>query len=98
MSSNAITLRGLLEKTIDEHLAEQQLAKTHEFFEALRPAVSKREDAIFGYIVGWTMATVYGLYTRIVNRDFTQEEINEVAETIIRRSLEIRHRIMETST
>jgi hypothetical protein len=98
MSSNVITLRGLLEKTIDEQLTEQPLATAHELFEALRPAVSKREDAIFGYIVGWTTATVYSLYTRIVNRPFTQEEINEVAGTITRRSLEIKHRIMETST
>jgi len=98
MSSNAITLRGLLEKIIDEQLAEQKLAKAHELFEALRPAVSKREDAIFGYIVGWATATTFDLFTKIVNRPFTQEEIDEVAGTITRRSLEIKHRIMETST
>ncbi len=98
MSYSAITLRGLLEKIIDEQLTEQCLAKTHELFEAFRPAVSKREDAVFGYIVGWVSATIFDLFTKIVNRAFTQEEIDEVAETITRRSLEIKHRIMETST
>jgi hypothetical protein len=98
MSSNAITLRGLLEKMIDDQLSEQRLVRTHQVFEALRPAVSKREDAIFGYIIGWTTASIFDLFTKLVNRPFTDEEMNEVVETIRRRSLEIRNRIMETST
>lgn len=98
MSSNIIILRGLLEKIIDERLTEQFLTKAHDFFEKLRPAVSKREDAIFGYIIGETIARSFASFTKTVNRDFTEEEIDEVFNIIERRSLEIRRRIMETST
>ena len=98
MSFDLVTLRGLVEKIIDEQLAKENLANMHAMFEALKPAVKNRDDAIFGYIIGWSTASIYRMVTAILNRGLTQEEINEVAGTVTRRSLEIKHKIMETFT
>lgn len=98
MSVDIITLRGYLEKMIDLQLSKENLVSMHTMFEALRPAVSNRESAIFGYIVGRLVASVWSVIYTIAKRELTQEETKEVVETILRRSLEIRNRIMETST
>ena len=52
MSINIITLRGIVETTIDLHLDKKSLLNTHKFFEALKPAISNRLDAVFGFVVG----------------------------------------------
>lgn len=98
MSFDLATLRGIVEKTIDMQITNENLASMHTLFEALGPAVKNREDAIFGYILGWTTASIHQLVTTIVDRGLNQKEIEEVAGTITMRSSEIKHKIMETFT
>ena len=79
-------------------LSKENLVSMHTMFEALRPAVSNRESAIFGYIVGFLISSAWQLVHTVAKRTLTQEEIHEVTSIILRRGLEIRSKIMETST
>ena len=87
-----------MEKIIDRQLNKQNLAITHKLFEAMKPAVSNRVDAVLGYILGWVYADTFNLFTSILKREPKQEEINEVGNAISKRLLEIKGRINETFT
>ena len=98
MSIDIVTFRGLIEKNIDFQLERDNLANMHTIFEELRPAIANRESAIFGYIVGFLISSAWQLVHTVAKRTLTQEEIHEVTSIILRRGLEIRSKIMETST
>ena len=93
-----VVVRGLVEKMIDQQLSKQNLALMHKMFEALRPAVKNREDAIFGYIVGWTGASITQIISIILKRSPTQEENEEIVKALHTRIFEIKSRIHETFT
>ena len=46
MNIDMMTLRGFAEQTIDTLLGGENLTSMHEVFEAFKPAVKSREDAI----------------------------------------------------
>jgi len=97
MSFNLQFLRGYVEKLLDNQLTNEELGTSHNFFEVLKPAVKNREDAIFGYVIGFVFGQVNNLFL-LVGRKPTQEEIEEISKAFTKRFLEIRSRINETFT
>ena len=93
-----VVIRGVVEKIIDQQLTEENLALMHTLFESLRPAVKNREDAIFGYIIGWTSASILQTIVIILKRNPTQEEYQEIVNALHTRILTIKSRIHETFT
>ena len=98
MSFDLVILRGMVEKIIDTQLDKKNLANTHRFFEVLKPVVSNRVDAVFGYIVGQIHGNCSGLFSSLLKREATQEEVDEIANAIIKRFFEIKSKINETFT
>ena len=98
MSFDLVNLRGLVEKIIDTQLDKRNLATTHRFFEVLKPVVSNRVDAVFGYIIGQVYANCTYVFTLLLKREATQEEVDEIANAISKRFFEIKSRINETFT
>ena len=90
-------VRGFVEKLIDIELSEEKLARNHKFFEYLKPAVTDRRDAIFGYILGVVMTKVADFFV-LLKREATEIELIEAATATRKRFLEIKSRINETFT
>ena len=95
MSIDISNLYGFVEVMIDLHLEDTRLSKTHKFFEMLKPTVSNRVDAIFGFIVGWIFADISSFFSVFLKRQATQEEMEVIANAITKRFLEIKNKIYE---
>ena len=97
MSAFLPFLRGLVERIIDNQLTDENLAITHQLFERWKPAVKNREDAVFGYIIGYVNASVSSLFQHL-GRVPTQEEFSEMGNSVRNNIRRIRSRINETMT
>jgi len=98
--SNAMwltVLRGAVEKAIDRMLSNESLATYRSVFENMQPALKSSDDAIFGYICGQVIGSLDTIFNAI-NRQPTNEEMNEVVNAISKRTLEIKSRIYQTKT
>jgi len=91
-------MRGTVEKVIDSLLSDENLAFSHAVFEALKPYVRSREDALFGCIYGYIVSTVSSIYTMVLRRTPTQEELNEAVNILQTRLPQIKSRIRATFT
>jgi len=98
VSVDIVTFRGFIEKIIDSQLETENLAQLHILFEGLKPAVTHRESAIFGNIVGYLISSAWQVINTFEKRGLRSEEVHEVTTILMRRGLEIKHRIMATST
>ena len=91
------TLRGVIEKTIDLRMEKNKLVKTHKFFEALKPSIKNRLDAVFGFVVGQIFSDLDVYFYLTQKRLPNPEEINEVSEVIVKRLNGIKSRVLETN-
>lgn len=100
MDSNKIwltILRGAVEKSIDKLLSDEVMSTSHKLFENMKPTIKNSEDAIFGYIFGHVSGLMDMTFSNL-NRQPTNEDINEIAQAITSRIPEIKGRIHETKT
>ena len=51
-------MRGIVEQSIDSNLTDESLEELQVRFEMLKPIITSREDAMFGFIVGAVVATL----------------------------------------
>jgi hypothetical protein len=90
-------LRGAVEKAIDRMLSDESLSLYRFFFENMSPAIRNSDDAIFGFIYGYVLGSLETIFGT-VNRQPTNEELNEIANAIKKRTWEIKSRIYQTKT
>ena len=90
-------LRGAVEKFMDNMLSVNFISKSRRMFDAMKPAIKNSDDAIFGYIYGAVIGKFDGIYA-ILNRQATNEEVDEILKVIQKRTMEIKSRIYETKT
>ena len=89
-------MRGVIEQAIDSNLTDESLEELQIRFEMLKPIITSREDAMFGFIVGAVVATFSNLYSMILRRKPTDQEIDEMGKLLQGRSSLIKSRILET--
>ena len=90
-------LRGAIEKAIDKLLSDEVLSSSRKLFESMKPTIKNSEDAIFGYVFGHVSGLMEMTYNNL-NRQPTDEDINEISKAITSRMEEIKNRIHETKT
>ena len=90
-------LRGFVEKIIDKMLSVDSLSNTRIIFESMKPAIKNTDDAMFGYVYGNVLGKLDSMYTTI-NRNPTKEEVDEIANAIQKRTMEIKNQIYNTKT
>ena len=89
-------MRGVIEQAIDSNLTDESLEELQVRFEMLKPIITSREDAMFGFIVGAVVATFSNLYSMILRRKPTDQEVDEMGKILQERSALIKSRILET--
>jgi len=100
MSNNIIwlaILRGAIEKSIDKLLSDEVLSSSRKLFENMKPTIKNSDDAILGYVFGHVSGFMDMTFSNL-NRQPTDEDINEIANAITGRMEEIKSRIYETKT
>jgi len=90
------SIRGVIEKSIDFLLSDENLVRLHQSFEGLKPHIKSKEDALFGFIYGTIIATVSDIYHMALHRRPTSEEFNEAVRLIEARLPLIKSKIMST--
>lgn len=90
-------LRGVTEKAIDNMLSDTSLSSCRTVFEAMKPAINNSDDAIFGYVYGHVIGSLETIFNAL-NRQPTNEEMNEIVNAISKRTMEIKSRIYQTKT
>jgi hypothetical protein len=63
----------------------------------MKPTIKNSDDAIFGYVFGHVSGVMDMTFANL-NRQPTDEDINEIAKAITNRMQEIKSRIYETKT
>ena len=99
MSNNKVwltILRGAIEKSIDKLLSDEVMSSSHKLFESM-PTIKNSDDAIFGYVFGH-VSGVMDMTLANLNRQPSDDDINEIATAITNRMQEIKSRIYETKT
>ena len=92
-----VTLRGIVEKNIDELLSDKSLSTYRNFLEMMQPVVKSSDDALFGYIYGLAYGNIEVLFS-MLKRLPTDEEMDEVMNTFRKRAFDIKSRIYQTKT
>lgn len=90
-------LRRAVERAIDRMLSDESLSTYRIVFENMQPAIKSSDDAIFGYICGQVIGSLETIFNAL-NRQPTNEEMNEIVNAISKRTMEIKSRIYETKT
>lgn len=89
------TVRGLLEKEIDELITPITLEKLIMMFQKIFPTKSM-EDCLFGFIVGAIFTRALTIITIGENRELNNAETKELVELLERRTMEIKGKIKLT--
>lgn len=98
MSNNKVwltILRGAIEKSIDKLLSDEIMSSSRKLFENMKPTIKNSDDAIFGYVFGH-VSGVMDMTLANLNRQPSDDDINEIATAITNRMQEIKSRIYET--
>lgn len=90
-------LRGAVEKAIDKLLSDEVLSTSRRLFDNMKPTIKNSNDAIFGYVFGHVSGVLEMTFANL-NRHPTNEDIEEISQSITNRMNEIRSRINETKT
>ena len=90
-------LRGAVEKAIDKLLSDEVLSTSRRLFDNMKPTIKNSNDAIFGYVFGHVSGVLEMTFANL-NRQPTNEDIEEISQSITNRMNEIRSRIYETKT
>ena len=90
-------LRGAVEKAIDKLLSDEVLSTSRKLFDNMKPTIKNSDDAIFGYVFGH-ISGVLEMTFATLNRQATDEDIEEISQSITSRMNEIKSRISETKT
>ena len=91
------TLRGLVEKIMDNLLSVNTMSQSRLMFDGVKPIIKNSDDAIFGFIYGVVFGKFDSIYAT-ANRELSKEEVNEIVNAIKKRTMEIKSRIYETKT
>ena len=98
MSFNLQYLRGYVKgQLIDQQLTDEKMERQHKFFEKLKPSVGDRRDAIFGCVIGIVFAKMSDVFV-ILQRQPTEEELEEIRKAITKSFSEIKSRVNQTFT
>jgi hypothetical protein len=89
-------LRGAIEKSIDKLLSDEVMSSSRKLFENM-PTIKNSDDAIFGYVFGYVSGVMDMTFANL-DRQPSDEDINEIATAITNRMQEIKNRICETKT
>jgi len=92
------TLRGYVEKVIDEGLKPDVLEDARRFIRSFEPLVKSEADAMFGHLIGTVRISLFYYVLALYHRTPTPDEISEGFETINRRAQEIRSKIFVATT
>ena len=87
------SIRGLIEKYIDDCLLEDELRTHYKYYEIMHNEgiISSPESAMYGHIFGTTIGYVSSLFRRMPDK----KELREFINLFHRRSQEIKSRINE---
>jgi hypothetical protein len=90
------TIRGLVEKYLDEMLTNESLQEMSKTIDHYRPIIKSKEDAMFGFILGSVRLSlalyVWSLYRRLPS----ESENQELTSMTHKRAMEIRSKIVSS--
>ena len=101
MVDSELTIRGIIDKLIDNQLNDVDLAMTHMTFEAMKYSGAirgDRRDAVFGFIMGTLQSNFGALFRLMFNRNPNTDEVAIAVEVYQKNIYRIKSRIDETFT
>jgi len=88
-------VRGIVERFIDSQLSEETLRNRIHLMRSLKPNIRSEEDAVFGLMLGEVFGRLLHYYRYFLEREATDEEIEDYFKIISRRAIEIKSKIRE---